>query len=123
MIGARTKKVNTVFIFKTSFENQCKKQGKKMYHEPQAFHMGSGQMIHFTEAHVKNKYADFCVDMSMRYRHDTHLEYDDRVANYGGLLNEETSNKNEYDYENSSTYYYYYGDYDPDGTNQGTRKI
>ena len=79
--------------------------------------MGSDKIIHFTETHLKNKYTDFCVDMSMTYSHGSNSNYDNTVGDYGESMNEETSYENGYDYpnseDNSTSSYEYYGDYDP----------
>ena len=78
--------------------------------------MGSDKIIHFTETHLKNKYTDFCVDMSMSYSHGFDSNYDLRDANYDGLVSKEKSNENEYNYENydnSTSSYEYYDNFDP----------
>ena len=100
-------KIHFLF-FQESFSEQCKKEGKKIYHEPETFHIGSDKIIHFTETHLKNKYTDFCVDMSMDINLKSSLQYDDRSG--GG---EEYN----YVYDDNSTSYsgeYYNddGDYD-----------
>ena len=68
--------------------------------------MGSDKIIHFTETHLKNKYTDFCVDMSMSYNPGSDSQYDYTVGDYDGLVNEKTSNENEYNYDYNGTAYY-----------------
>ena len=78
--------------------------------------MGSDKIIHFTETHLKNKYTDFCVDMSMTYGHGSDLQYDYSAPNYDGLSNREKSSEYEYSYEdsdNSTAPNEYYYKFDP----------
>ena len=88
--------------------------------------MGSDKIIHFTETHLKNKYTDFCIDMSMSYSqgtdyqydnsHGADYQYDNSAPNYDGSVNEKTSNENEYDYHYSDNSTAYDDSYYPDST-------
>ena len=75
--------------------------------------MGSDKIIHFTETHLKNKYTDFCVDMSMNIDLGSNLHYDDRA------VDDEYEYNESYEYNDNSTSYddYYGGNADYDSEN------
>ena len=40
-------------------------RNKTIYYETESFHIGSDKIIHFTETHLKKKYTDYCVDITI----------------------------------------------------------
>ena len=83
-----------------------------MYHETDSFHLGSDGVIHFTETHLKNRFDDFCVDITVDDQVlERENEYDD-VESGGdeGYPYEQDSYEAQYDGNYADEYYSYSAD-------------